>query len=138
MLVDWQKDPYVRVAAALVVGVGALSALARGLASGDRGYSASYERKARALVRQATQLAHVAQQDTDPAVALQHATQATTYLEVALQLVDAATLQRGAEVDVHALAERLRRRQGSCLGAVTPSAPPPAGATAAASAARNP
>jgi hypothetical protein len=122
---DLQRDAHVRVAAVLVVGVGAVSTLARVLASGDAAYPAMYERKARTLVRQATQLGQVSQQDADPAVALQHATQAMTYLEIALQLVDATTLQRGAEVDVHVLGDRLRKRQSSCLSSILRQTAPP-------------
>jgi len=111
-------DPYLRVAAAVVAAVLLLSVLARGLGASGGQYVASYTRKARGLVEQATQYAHMARQDTDAAFALQHITHATSSLDLALQLVDATTLQQSCDVDVHALAERLRKRQAAALEAV--------------------
>ena len=112
---DLVNDAHVRAAAGVVGAVFLASAATRLLAPRDADHPVVHEKKARALVQQAHSYAQMARQDGDSAVALQHATQSLAYLDVALQLVDPAALQRGSDIDIHVLGERVRKRQAAAL-----------------------
>lgn len=108
------RDPHVLVAAGVVATTLVASVTARVIAPG-RGYVPEYERKAKAIARQGLQIANAAQQDTNAAFALQHVTQALALFDAATQLVGEETLQRVSGVDVHALTDKLRKKQTSVL-----------------------
>ena len=67
------------------------------------------------LVQQSAQLAEVARQDSDRAIALQHITQAVTLLSVARKLASDASLLQSTGVRVPELEAILTDVQASCI-----------------------
>ena len=111
----WTNDPYVIISMSICSSILVLSALSRALAVDVAPHPLT--RATRGILRQAVQAAQASQQDVEAQFALQHATQALAYVEIAMQLVDTPALQRVAppNTDVLQLAEKLKRRQASLL-----------------------
>ena len=105
------SDPYVLTGATVVIGVLVVSALARLFSSKEVTYTDAYIHRVQQIVQQGTDASHLAMQDTDPVLALQHTTQCLVYLDVALRLADARTLEKHVDIDIHAFVDRARKKQ---------------------------
>ena len=73
----------------------------------------------REMVRHSAQLYEISRQDTDAAIALQHATQAVAYLSIARRLATDATIQKMCKVSPSDLERLLLERQAQCVSAIT-------------------
>ena len=114
-------DPHLRVALGVTAATLSLALVARVLATPSQQRSPQQERAAKHLTRQAANAAQMASQDSNTIFALQHVTQALVYLEAAVQLVDAKTLQRLAGTDTQALTEGLRKQQARLVESLHPA-----------------
>jgi len=106
---EW--DLHSRAAVAVTGAVLLFSWLTAAMSRSDR---QPFERAARGMLEQTAQRARMSEQDADPAIALQHLTEAVAHAEIACQLVDVRALQR-VGTDVHGTIQRLRARQGALL-----------------------
>ena len=86
-------------------------------------FAPEYKKKLRSVVQQTIKWAHVAQQDMDPMVAIQHYSNALAFLEVAYQLADEQEVSQLAECNAHELKEFLKKKQVRILKQVQKIAP---------------
>lgn len=75
------------------------------------------------LVHSAAQFHEMAKQDSDPAIALQHSTQALVTLQLARRLASDDTLMHACHVRPKELEAILLSTQAACIGRVSPRDP---------------
>ena len=105
------RDVYILAASALTGVVIAISLYTRMLDPPAPAHSNAITSKVREIIRQGVQYASLSSQDTNAFYALVHVNQALAYLEAASYICDPTELARITDVNVHALQDKLRKRQ---------------------------
>ena len=82
-----------------------------------------YSSSLKELVRQSAQLYETAKQDKDPALALQHASEALAILSVARHLAADTAIEKASGVKVHELAGSIAGLQAACVASISPRDP---------------
>lgn len=67
------------------------------------------------LVQQAAQLCEMSRQDSDPMIALQHASEAVAYLHVARRLASDSSISQATQIDPQELEKVLLQRRAEAI-----------------------